>query len=84
MKRISFKTVTGSWLFIFGLLIGAATTGAAWAYQGHMHGALIALNRAETQLQSALPDKAGHRDAAIRLVQQAIGETQAGIVAGAR
>jgi hypothetical protein len=84
MKRISFKTITGSWLFVFGLLIGASTTGAAWAYQGHMHAALNALQRAQTQLQSAIPDKDGHRDQAMNLVQQAIGQTQQGIVAGAK
>jgi hypothetical protein len=84
MKRISFKTITGSWLFVFGLLIGAASTGTALAYQGHMYQAMNALNRADAQLQAAIPDKAGHRVAAINLVQQAISETQAGIAAGAR
>jgi hypothetical protein len=84
MKRISLKTLTGSWLFAFGLLIGAASTGAAWAYQGHMHMALNALNRAQTQLQAAIPDKAGHREQALNLVTQAISETNQGIAAGAK
>jgi hypothetical protein len=76
--------MTGAWLFAFGLLIGAASTGAAWAYQGHMHAALNALNRAQTQLQAAIPDKEGHRENAMKLVTQAISETQAGIAAGAK
>jgi hypothetical protein len=84
MTRKSFKSLAGLWLFAFGLLIGAASTGVALAYQGHMHAALNALNRAQTQLQTAIPDKDGHRDAAMKLVQQAIGETQQGIVAGAK
>jgi hypothetical protein len=84
MKRISVKTIAGVWLFAFGLLVGAASTGVAWAYQGHMHAALNALTRAQTQLQAAIPDKEGHRENAMRLVQQAISETNLGIQAGAR
>lgn len=84
MTRIPMKTIAGVWLFAFGLLIGAASTGAAWAYQTHMYTALNALNRANTALNNAIPDKAGHRENAIHLVQQAISETNLGIQAGAR
>jgi hypothetical protein len=71
-------------IFAFGLLVGAGATGTAWAYQGHMYAALNALQRAQTQLQSAIPDKAGHREQAIDLVNQAISQTHQGIAAGAR
>ena len=44
-----------------------------------MDKALTALNVAAQQLGLATPDKAGHIQAALKLVQQAIDETQAGI-----
>jgi hypothetical protein len=55
-----------------------------WAYQTHMHGALNALYNAKNQLSMASDDKAGQRVNALNLVNRAIGETQAGIAAGAR
>ncbi|HXW76378.1 MAG TPA: hypothetical protein VEJ20_03120 [Candidatus Eremiobacteraceae bacterium] len=58
--------------------------GAAFGYQGHMWAAKTALNNALHQLQVAEPDKAGHRDQAIGLVNQAITQVQQGIAAGAR
>jgi hypothetical protein len=58
--------------------------GAAIGYQGHMWAAKNALNNALHQLQVALPDKAGHRENAISLVNQAISQVDAGIAAGAR
>ena len=53
--------------------------GTAFAYQGHMWNALHALQNAREQLLVAVPDKGGHRDNAINLVNQAISEVQAGI-----
>ena len=49
-----------------------------------MHNALNALYTAKNQLNMAQADKGGHRVNAINLVNQAIGETRAGIAAGAR
>ncbi|MCV7225340.1 hypothetical protein H7J73_04730 [Mycolicibacterium komossense] len=57
-------------------------TGMALADQPHMQNALNDLDAAQNRLQIALPDKGGHRDAAINLVQQAISETNLGIQAG--
>lgn len=57
-----------------GIFIGQAT-----ADQPHMQNALTALERARTELQTANPDKGGHRVKALNLVNQAIEETQAGI-----
>ena len=70
--------------FLLGLVLGGVMTGSAWAYQTHMHNALNALYTAKNQLNMAQADKGGHRVNAINLVNQAIGETQAGIAAGAR
>jgi len=58
--------------------------GAAIGYQGHMWGAKAALGNALHQLQVAVPDKDGHRDKAIALVNQAIEQVTQGIAAGAK
>jgi hypothetical protein len=52
---------------------------AAQADQPHMQTALADLQAAKAELQQAVPDKGGHRVNALRLTNQAIGETQAGI-----
>jgi outer membrane lipoprotein-sorting protein len=52
---------------------------AAQAAQPHMQTALADLQAAKAELQQAVPDKGGHRVNALRLTNQAIGETQAGI-----
>ncbi len=81
MKRL-FSRIGIVPMFVFGLFLGVAVTGTAWAYQTHMHNAMNDLNMAKNQLEMAQADKAGHRVNAINLVNQAIGEVQAGIVAG--
>ncbi|HUB85099.1 MAG TPA: hypothetical protein VL971_05355 [Rhizomicrobium sp.] len=60
-------------------LASGVFVGQALAYQEHMHAALDALRTARSELQQAEANKGGHREAAIRLVDQAIDETQAGI-----
>jgi hypothetical protein len=67
-----------------GVLLGALSAGAAFAVQGHMLNARADLYAAQHQLEVALSDKAGHRVNAIHLIEQAIGEVNAGIEAGAR
>ena len=52
--------------------------------QPHMQKALTALNNALTALNNAEADKAGHREKAIGLVNQAIAQVNAGIKAGAK
>ncbi len=64
------------------MVAGGLMTATAMAYQPHMWNALHALQTADAQLQVALPDKGGHRDNAISLINQAIAEVQAGIAAG--
>ena len=49
--------------------------------QPNMEAALGDLRAARASLQKAVPDKAGHRNKAIGLVDQAIAEVQAGMVA---
>jgi len=73
------------------LLAGAAvatlgavlsSTQTALADQPHMRNALQALFNAQGQLSVATHNKSGHRENALGLVNQAIGEVQAGIAAG--
>lgn len=62
----------------------SVVTASALAAQTHMWAAHANLESALDQLQSAIPDKAGHRENAIRLVKDAIGQVNMGITAGAR
>jgi hypothetical protein len=57
--------------------VGGFTT--AQADQPHMQTALADLQAAKAELQQAAADKGGHRVNALRLTDQAIGETRAGI-----
>ena len=61
----------------------AFAAGYALAAQPHMTAALNDLRAARSQLEAATADKAGHRIAAIGLVDQAIQQVRDGIVAGA-
>ena len=58
-----------------GYLVGCATGGG----QPHMNAALDELRAARSELQAAESDKGGHRVKAIGLIDEAIGEVQAGI-----
>ena len=60
-------------------LASGVFVGQALAYQEHMHAALDDLRAARHELEVSEANKGGHREAAIRLVDQAIDETRAGI-----
>jgi hypothetical protein len=64
------------------VLAAASFAAGCYAAQPHMQNALAALQSARAELQVAEANKAGHRVNAIRLVNEAIGEVQAGIAAG--
>jgi hypothetical protein len=51
----------------------------AEAYQGNMERALSALSAAMESLQAATPNKGGHRERAMHLVERAMSQVQAGI-----
>ena len=51
----------------------------AMAYQGNMEHALEALASAMGSLQAATPNKGGHRERAMHLIERAMWEVQAGI-----
>jgi hypothetical protein len=61
---------------VAGAVIGAC---AAGANQPNMQAALSSLQAARAELIQARPNKGGHRERAINLVNAAISETEAGI-----
>jgi hypothetical protein len=68
---------------VAALIFAATFTGigatVAMASQPHMVNARNYLNSALAQLNAAVPDKGGHRNNAISLVNQAIQQVNAGI-----
>ena len=73
MKRLLLPFVLG--------LISVSFIATANPGQPNMETALGDLRAARASLQKAVPDKAGHRDKAIGLVDQAIAQVQAGMAA---
>ena len=59
-------------------VLGASVTTAS-AYQGNMEHALAQLFQANEALRQATPNKGGHRERAMDLIQQAIEQVQHGI-----
>ena len=70
---------------VVAAVIGASAFGisTSMAAQPHMTAALNDLQSTLTQLEDAVPDKAGHRVQAINLVKEAILQTTEGLAAGA-
>ncbi|MDI4655059.1 hypothetical protein [Xanthobacter autotrophicus] len=66
-----------------GAMVAASAQGAQ-AYQGNMERAIGELETALRSLREATPDKGGHRERVIALIQEAMGEVQAGIDYAAR
>ncbi len=61
------------------LALGFAAGTVAAEQQPHMKAALRALTTAKTQLQQADRDRGGHREKALKHVNEAIAEVQAGV-----
>ena len=71
------------WGILMLCVAGASFAGGCVvAAQPHMYNALGALQNARSELQVAERDKGGHRVNALRLINEAIAEVQAGIAAG--
>ena len=66
-------------LLVIVTLIGGFIVGCATGGQPHMNAALDELRAARSELQVSTADKGGHRERAIGLCDQAIGEVEAGI-----
>ncbi|HXX53650.1 MAG TPA: hypothetical protein VEI28_03670 [Thermodesulfovibrionales bacterium] len=65
-------------LVIATLLVGG-TIGVCAADEPHMREALARLKEAREQLEHAVPDKGGHREKAIDLIDRAIEQVKKGI-----
>lgn len=74
MKFRSIFTLLAILVVVVGYAAGCATGG-----QPHMQAALDHLRSARSELQEANSNKGGHRERAMALVDEAIGEVQAGI-----
>ena len=74
------RRVTG--VAVASVIAAAGFAAGTYAAQPHMQNALAALQNARAELQVAEHNKGGHRVNAIRVVNDAIGEVQAGIAAG--
>ena len=75
MKRILVVVV------IAALLVGG-TIGICSADEPHMRAALEHLREAREQLEKATPNKGGHREKAIELIDRAMGQLKEGIEFG--
>lgn len=77
LSRRDFAATAATGLAALGVL--GASAKSASAYQGNMEHALSALFQANQSLQQATPNKGGHRERAMELIQQAIVQVQQGI-----
>jgi hypothetical protein len=84
-RRDSLRNIAALGVAGAAVAVGASAlaTSTAEAAQPLMRNALNDLQSARTALEHALADKAGHRVKAIGLVDAAIAEVKAGMVAGA-
>jgi hypothetical protein len=74
MRRTAFRAVLLTLVLAIGFLAGHLS-----AAQPHMQAALSHLRAARTSLNQATPDKGGHRERALALVNDAIAETERGV-----
>jgi hypothetical protein len=74
MHRRGIFSLLAILIIVIGYAAGCATGG-----QPHMEAALDNLRSARAELESANTGKGGHRERAIELVDEAIGEVRAGI-----
>jgi len=81
MKSISKMLALTVMLGVLSMRAAVATTPAPAPVeqQPHMQAALEALKQAKAHLEQATADKGGHREAAIKAVNDAIKHTEAGI-----
>jgi hypothetical protein len=76
------KTIAVAVVCAAGIFSAGCMAGVAVADQPHMQSALNMLKSARAELIAATPNKGGHRETAIKLVNEAISETQTGMAIG--
>jgi hypothetical protein len=70
-------------LALGALVASSLGIGYAIGAQPHMNETITLLQSARSELVLATPNKGGHRERALGLIDQAIGEVRAGIAFGA-
>jgi hypothetical protein len=73
------NALAGAGLALAASSLAALGSSPALAEQGNMEAALRQLANALESLRRATPNKGGHKERAVELVEQAMGEVQAGI-----
>jgi hypothetical protein len=74
-----FRFASKQKLLVGTLVVSSFGIGYALGAQPHMDAALGLLQNARGELQAATPNKGGHRERAIDLVDRAIGQVREGI-----
>jgi hypothetical protein len=63
-----------------GIAATIAFSAPAFAEQGNMERAIMKLNEAKIALRQAPPNKGGHKERAMELIDKAINQVQEGII----
>jgi hypothetical protein len=79
MEDIMLRLVTRQRLLIALTIATSMGIGYALAQQPHMDATLRLLQDAHHELEQAVPNKGGHRERALALIDQAIGQVRDGI-----
>ncbi|QFY63395.1 hypothetical protein FZ934_24305 (plasmid) [Rhizobium grahamii] len=73
------NALAGAGLALAAGSLAALASSPALADQGNMEAALRQLGSALNSLHRAPPNKGGHKERAVQLIEEAMGEVQAGI-----
>lgn len=73
------RLLAGAGVALAAGAFAGAISGSANAEQGNMDAALRQLGNALESLRRATPNKGGHKERAVGLIEQAMAEVQAGI-----
>jgi hypothetical protein len=79
MEDVTLRLVTRQRLLIALTIASSMGVGYALAQQPHMDATLRLLQDAHHELEQATPNKGGHRERALGLIDQAIGQVRDGI-----
>jgi hypothetical protein len=79
MEDVTLRLVTRQRLLIALAIATSMGVGYALAQQPHMDATLRLLQDAHHELEQATPNKGGHRERALGLIDQAIGQVRDGI-----
>ena len=71
--------ISGRRLLLGAVIASSVGIGYAIGAQPHMAETIVILQSARAELVKATPNKGGHRERALGLIDQAIGEVQAGM-----